>query len=161
MATNNFYIDKGDFISLFSKGNEIIIDKEDFDKVSKYTWCISKTGYAVANINGKVTKLHRYILDLKNSNQIVDHINRDKLDNRKNNLRFCSQKENSRNCSLSKNNTSGHVGIDKTKFGKYRARITVNRQEIRLGNYDTIEEAIDKRKQAELLYFGEFAPSRC
>lgn len=160
MATNNFCVDNGDFISLFYQGNEILVDKEDFERVKKHSWCISKTGYPVANINNKVIKLHRYILDLTDKKQTVDHKNRNKLDNRKNNLRFCSQKENSRNCSLSKNNTTGYSGIDKTKFGKYRARITVDRKEIRLGNYNTLEEAIEKRKQAELFYFGEFAPSR-
>ena len=58
-----------------------------------------------------------------------------------------------------KNNTSGVAGVSKTSSGRWRARITVNRKEIRIGTYDTIEEAIAARKDAEVRYYGEFAPS--
>lgn len=141
------------------KGKEILIDAEDFEKVKRHSWCISKTGYPVANINGKVTKLHRYLLELTDSKVIVDHINRNTLDNRKSNLRFCTALENTRNTTVSKNNKTGHLGISLTPQGKYRARIMVNRKEIRLGNYSKLEDAIRARKQAEKKYFKEFAPS--
>lgn len=140
------------------KGEEILIDAEDFEKVKNHSWCISKTGYPVANMNGKVVKLHRYLLGLNNPDIIVDHINRNKLDNRKCNLRICTALENSRNASVSKNNKTGHLGISKTKEGKFRARIMVNRKEIRLGRYEKIEDAIKARKKAEKKYFGNFAP---
>lgn len=140
------------------KGEKILIDIEDFEKVKKYSWCISKTGYPVANINGKVIKLHRYLLNVKNSKIIIDHKNRNPLDNRKSNLRICTQLENARNTTVSKNNNTGYLGISLTAQGKYRARITVNRKEIRLGNYEKIEDAINARKKAEKIYFGEFAP---
>jgi len=140
------------------KGEEILIDIEDFEKVKRYSWCISKTGYPVANINGKVTKLHRYLLGVKNPKIIVDHINRNALDNRKSNLRLCTALENSRNTTVSKNSNTGYLGISLTPQGKYRARIMVNRKEIRLGNYSKIEDAIKARKQAEKKYFKEFAP---
>lgn len=82
------------------------------------------------------------------------------MDNRKVNLRLCSPKENSRNLSLAKNNKTGVTGVRKTKYGKWNARITVDRKEIYLGNYDTLEEAAKARKEAEKKYFGEFAPNR-
>jgi hypothetical protein len=53
-----------------SKGQKILIDPDDFEKCSKYSWCISKTGYAVANIRGKVTKMHRYILGVKDAKKV-------------------------------------------------------------------------------------------
>lgn len=140
------------------KGEEILIDAEDFEKVRRYSWCISKTGYPVANISGKVTKLHRYLLGLTNPKIIVDHINRNTLDNRKCNLRICTALENARNTTVSKNSSTGYLGISLTAQGKYRARIMVNRKEIRLGNYSRIEDAIKARKQAEKKYFKEFAP---
>lgn len=140
------------------KGDEILIDIQDLEKVKRYSWCISKTGYPVANINGKVTKIHRYILGIKNPEIVIDHINGNPLDNRKNNLRLCTALENSRNTSVSKNNKTGYLGISKTQGGKYRARIMVNRQEIRLGHYDKLEDAINARKKAEIKYFGRFAP---
>lgn len=142
------------------KGEEILIDEGDFEKVKKYSWCISKTGYPVANINGKATKLHRYLLNIEVPEVIVDHINRNKLDNRRNNLRTCTALENARNTTVSKNNKTGYLGISTTPQGKYRARIMVNRKEIRLGNYDKIEDAIKARKQAEIKYFGQFAPTK-
>lgn len=43
-------------IVITSKKQEIKIDRDDYIKISKYSWCISKTGYAVANIKGKVQK---------------------------------------------------------------------------------------------------------
>lgn len=44
-----------------------------------------------------------------------------------------------------------------TSIGKYRARIMFNGVEIRLGHYETLEEATKARKQAECKYFGEYA----
>lgn len=55
-------------------------------------------------------KLHRYIMNMNNSNLVVDHINRNPLDNRKSNLRICSYKENSFNKSIRVDNTSGIPG---------------------------------------------------
>ena len=135
---------------------KIVIDDEDLEQLKKHSWCISKTGYAVANINGRTTKMHRYLMKAQNG-YVVDHINGNPLDNRKCNLRVCTQKQNSQNLGLSKNNTSGYPGVNKKTNGKYRSRITVDRKEICLGTFNTIEEAIKARKEAELKYFGDFA----
>lgn len=143
---------------LTKKGDEILIDTEDFEKIKRYSWCVSKTGYAVANNGQKVIKMHRYILDINNPKIIVDHRNGNPLDNRKNNLRICNSKQNARNTKVSKSNTTGQLGISITAYGKFRARIMVNGKEIRLGNYEKIEDAIEARKKAELKYFKEFAP---
>lgn len=140
------------------KGEEILIDAEDFEKVKRYSWCISKTGYAVANNGKRVMKMHRYILNLDEPNIIVDHIDGNKLDNRKSNLRICKPFENARNVRMRKRNKVGYLGISYTAEGKYRARIMVNRKEIRLGNYEKIEDALEARRKAEIKYFGQFAP---
>lgn len=133
--SKNTYVKYDDYVALkTTKGIEFLIDNEDFEKVIKYTWCVSKTGYLVANIHNKVTKLHRYILDLKENDKVVDHINHNKLDNRKNNLRVCSQIDNSRNLPQKKTNTSGFTGVRLLKNGKYKARIMYNRKEIHLGH---------------------------
>lgn len=140
-----------------SKGEKIKADICDYEVLKKYSWCISKTGYAVANIKGKVTKLHRYILNCK-PKEIVDHINRDKLDNTRKNLRICSQKENGKNLGLKINNTSGYPGIRITKNGKFNVRITVDFKEIHIGNFETMEEAIKEKEFANKKYYGEFEP---
>ena len=54
-------------------------------------------------------------------------------------------------------NTSGYKGVGFHKQrNKWRARIMVDNKDISLGLYDTIEEAIKARKEAEIKYFGEF-----
>lgn len=144
-----------------TKGDVILIDAEDYDMVKQHSWCISKTGYPVTNTGrGKVVKLQRMLLDVKNPKLVVDHINGDPFDNRKMNLRICNNKENARNCKLSKNNRSGYVGVSQTLKGRWRARIMINRKEKCLGTFATMEEAIKARRDAEDKYFGEFAPHK-
>lgn len=73
-SKNDFAINGDTVTCKTSSGVEFLISTSDLDAVKKYTWCISKTGYLVANINGKNTKLHRYLLSPEPS-VIIDHIN--------------------------------------------------------------------------------------
>lgn len=156
----NTYLIDGDVVIMTThKGENFLFDKSDLERVSKQSWCISKTGYLVSNINKKTIKLHRFILELTEPKVAVDHINGDPMDNRRSNLRICDNVENTRNSKVSKNNTSGYPGVGQTPTGRYRARINVNRKEIRIGTFDTFEEAKQARIAAELKYFGEFSPS--
>lgn len=155
-STNSFFVEGELLIITTANGDSIKADAVDVDILKKHSWCISKAGYAVANINRKVVKMHRYILGDKCDGKMIDHINGNKIDNRRCNLRFCSAAENARNTSST--NEFGYPGIRKTKYGKYNARITVNRKEIHIGNFETVEEAIEARKQAEIKHFGEYAP---
>lgn len=141
-----------------ANGELILIDRDDIDKAMRYSWCISKTGYAVANIGGHVTKMHRYLLDLSKGELVVDHINGNPLDNRRCNLRLCEPEENGRNLKKKKSR-SGETGIRKTSHGRWNARIMIGRKEVHLGNYLTKEAAIEARQAAERQYFGEYAPS--
>jgi hypothetical protein len=156
--STNIFVISGDVMTVHTKSGDVIIaDAEDYDKLSKYSWCISKTGYAVANINGKVTKMHRYILDDADG-YIIDHSNGNRLDNRKLNLRKCTNTENARNVSVSKNSRSGVLGVRITPNNRYVATIMVNRKTIYIGTYDTLAEAKTARMKAEIKYFGEYAP---
>lgn len=157
--STNEYIIGEDYCKVICKnGAEITIDIEDLDKIKICSWCISKTGYAVGNINGKVTKMHRYIIGDKCNGMVIDHINRNKLDNRKSNLRICRNGQNVKNQGNRKNNTSGHRGVGKLKNGKYRVRISHLGKEKIIGLYDDYESAVLARKQAELEEYGEFSP---
>ena len=159
-STNLFDI-CGDELHIQTTSGAIIkADSADYNILSKYSWCISKTGYAVARIDGRVMKMQRFLLGDEATGMVVDHINGDKLDNRRRNLRPCKQVENSRNTGKGKNNTTGYTGVSKSASGKYRARIMVDRKEIRLGTFDRIEDAVKARQEAETLYFGEFAPCK-
>ena len=156
-STNTFSIVNNNTLVITLKNvTKYYADAEDKELLEKYSWCKAVTGYAVANIGNKVTKMHRYILGITDPKVIVDHKNRSICDNRKQNLRICSVKENARNKSVSKNCKTGHLGIRMTKEKKYNVRITFNRKEIHVGNYDTLELAINAREAAENKYHKEF-----
>lgn len=138
------------------KGEVIYADAEDYEILKDHSWCVSKTGYAVARINHKTVKMHRYILEQTVPDKVIDHKNHNKLDNRKSYLRVCTIEENNKNHPGVKDR-SLPVGISITKYGRYRARISVNRNEIRLGNYTNLEDAIAARREGEIRYCGEFA----
>lgn len=155
--TNDYDFSNKDYVVIITKKNEkILVDKDDFDKVKQWSWCVSKQGYAVANVNGSVKKIN-WVLFPTIKHKVQDHINGNKLDNRKCNIRYCTAKENSRNCGVSKNNKIGIAGVGKTPNNTYRARIMINRKEIWLGTYKTLEEAVQARLKAEKKYFGEYS----
>jgi hypothetical protein len=83
--------------------------------------------------------------------QLIDHINGDSSDNRVVNLRQTTQSENNRNTRIRADNTSGYVGVHKVG-AKWFARIRIDSKDISLGIYDTIEQAANARKQAEIDY---------
>jgi hypothetical protein len=99
------------------------------------------------------------LLTNTDSNVFVDHKNNIKYDNRRNNLRICNTYQNAQNISIKSNNNSGVTGIGWHKSNnKWRVRIGVHNKSIYLGEYDNLEEAVKVRKEAEIKYFGEFAP---
>jgi hypothetical protein len=138
--------------------NEFYIDIDDIDKVQKYSWYESDTGYLMSRINNKIVRMHRLIMNVRDKNMIVDHINHNTLDNRKNNLRIASSSQNNMNKTKQSNNTSGITGVswDKRKK-KWRAYIKINNKHSELGLYDNFEDAVNTRRDAEEKYFGEYS----
>lgn len=116
-------------------------------------------GYVGVRLHGKTYQAHRVIWDMMNPGDKlepgdeIDHIDHNRENNLLANLRKTSRKENSRNLSLARNNTSGTTGVrfDKSR-SKWRAEIKVKKQVIHLGRFDTIEEAVTARKEAERKY---------
>ena len=91
------------------------------------------------------------------SNLQIDHINHNGLDNRKCNLRICTNAENNRNKDFKRSPISGYTGIRyNSKVQNYYVRIMVNKKEISLGAYKTLENAIKARIEGEEKYFGNF-----
>lgn len=139
------------------KGNKFLIDIEDYDLVSQYTWHISSDGYWQCVIKKKTVSMHRLILNAPKGYE-VDHKNLRRYDNRKANLRICSRSENAHNKALNKNNSSGVKGVwwDK-RNNKWKAEIKINNKRYALGYFENIQEAADKYDEVAMLYFGEFA----
>ena len=159
----NEMIDCGDYAEMIlynNKGEEVartLIDLEYVDILKNHKWYLNNNGYVY---NNKIGKLHRYIMN-PSDDLVVDHINRNPLDNRRDNLRICTQHYNCLNRSIQCNNTSGVQGVcwDKNA-NKWKVQIMINGKLTHIGSYNTLEEAAEARKQAEIEYYGEFAPTR-
>lgn len=87
-----------------------IIDDEDAAIVAGRSCFLTGPGYAAAKFDGQQRYLHRVILDAQ-PGQEVDHINRDKLDNRRRNLRLVDHATNMANTSSRAGSTSRHRGV--------------------------------------------------
>lgn len=136
-----------------NKGVEFFIDLDDFNSIKNYTWhsYVTTKGKTYVRCSYLKESLHRFLLDPP-KDKVVDHINGNTLDNRRSNLRVCTHTENMQNQKLRTNNSTGVTGV--SKCGKrYRAVIRVNKKDIHLGVYDTLDEAKKVRKEAEAKYF--------
>ncbi len=134
---------------------DVCIDDEDFPKVCGFLWTIDLSGgYAIAQkrINGKHLnyKMHQVIFGKKKGFE-VDHINRNKLDNRKENLRFVTHHE---NCL----NRKRGVGIRYREDRKrWYARVKWKNKEVYLGSFKTKTEALKAREIGAIQFYGQYA----
>lgn len=147
-------------IGYTNKGEKFYFDLEDYDLIKDICWNLHGDYLEGKDFDGKVVKQHRVIMGLKKGDKLyVDHINHCTYDNRKENLRVCTNQENCMNQTTPKNNkSSGRKGITHRKdTGKWRVRIWKDYKAYNIGQYDTYEEALKARIEAEKYYFGEFA----
>lgn len=98
LRTSNIFIDRNTHYEMVIYGRDlkekarVLIDRKDRELIGKVgSWCVDSGGYPM---NGSVkTALHRFLLGKKKGLEI-DHINGNKLDNRRSNLRFVLHREN-------------------------------------------------------------------
>jgi hypothetical protein len=143
---------------------QFLIDKEDLTIATEYSWIKSLEGYIVgpseSNKDHKrshIMRFHRMIIDAP-PKKVVDHINGDKLDNRKKNLRICTHIENCRNAKPHKNKYTKGISYRKERAIKiWRVMIRINRKLIHLGHYECLIEAQRVYNEAATKYFKEFA----
>lgn len=159
----NDYIINGDITTIilrnkkFEETGRTIIDTEDLDRVIKYKWRLNSWGYA----DSEYGMMQRIILSECKSNQIVDHINRDTLDNRKSNLRIVNKSINAVNSDIRPNNTSGVIGVSWNKNAKsWRAYINYSGKRLELGHRKDFKDAVVLRLNAENKYYAGMQPQK-
>ena len=88
----------------------------------------------------------------------LDHIDRNRSNNRIHNLRKATRSQNLINASLRTDNVSGHTGVAfALREGKWRARINKDGIETHIGYFFSREEAIAARRKVAMQLYGEFA----
>jgi hypothetical protein len=89
----------------------------------------------------------------------IDHVNRDKLDNKIVNLRLCTQTQNQGNYPMRSSNSSGYRGVYwSNHHKKWVAQIRLHGKTRRIGGYKTAEEASAAYMKEAATAFGEFSP---
>lgn len=142
----------GDTAFLKLKGGEVVLDAEDVPKISGDGWYIAKNGYAYSN--HKKQTMHRLIMNAKNGD-VIDHINRNRLDNRKCNLRIATNSINGYNATRKVGATGEkYIVFDHGRYkvaigGKYLGSSTDLRKAIAIRNRE-FENSEAKRAGATL-----------
>lgn len=122
---------------------------------------VNSSGYVEIGVLNGLYRAHRlaflYMTGAFPENG-VDHINRDRMDNRWSNLRECDQSKNMANVEIRSNNTSGFPGVvwDKQR-SKWRAQIRIDGKKKNLGRFDIYDDAVNAVRFAAVSQWGEFA----
>lgn len=141
-----------------TQGKRAVVDDDMFEELSKHKWHFGE-GYArraeYKNGWSRLVRMHHAVLP-RPVNLFVDHINGDKLDNRRCNLRLVTKSQNMMNVGNRANTKSGFKGVSLFQKG-WKAYINKDRKQIHLGCFNTPEKAAQAYNDAALKYHGEYA----
>lgn len=138
-----------------------LIDVFNLARFKDIRWVYDK-GYVRGAIPGSLrryTYLHNAVLNVTvKKGYETDHINGDKLDNRRCNLRYGTRAENLRNRKVQRNSSSGVKGVNFSKLHKkWRVRISCNKKRYHLGLFDDLHAATMIYNKAALKFHGVYA----
>ena len=141
-----------------TNGYTFTVDNEDFNRVISYSWRVHLTDRGkIRTIHGNKTSIGRFLLSPP-TDKVVDHIDRNVLNNCKSNLRICTHVENSFNKGKYCNNKSGYKCIywDKPRK-KWRAAIKYKGKKVAQKRSNSIEELRQWYNDNAPKYHGKFA----
>ena len=95
-----------------------LIDKEDYDRIKNYSCYLDRKGYVIFTKENKKIKLHRFVVSVTDPKIFVDHIDNNKINNKKSNLRLSNQQLNAQNKKKRINSSSKYLGISKNISSK-------------------------------------------
>lgn len=141
------------------------VSEADFDMLNRFKWAYDSHNHcAVRGIWNKeakktvVVSMHRFLMETPKGMD-TDHINGDRLDNRRENLRICTHSENQRNMQKHKDNKSGYKGVSwDTRSKKWVSRIKAENGVYRfLGFFRNKLDAAKAYDNAAIKHHGVFA----
>lgn len=151
------------------RGHAATVDDCDFARLSAHKWALHTNGYAFRRCGNRSIYMHREVMDAQKGTE-VDHINCDKLDNRRANLRFCTRHENMRLQRVVSHRPTKRPDTPDCQYrgvywmhsskglkAAWRAQLKVNKKVIRCGRHATAEAAARAYDDAVRAIFGEVA----
>ena len=157
----------GDHAENTQDGNVMLVSYHDLEFVLKYKWYLTRAGYpgTYGTVDGlakfsRPLSLHQFLYPNIPYGYVVDHINRNRLDNRRDNLRICTAVQNSYNKSKPKNSNKRFKGVTQVggkKNPTYTASISKNGIKHEIKDIKSEEEAAKMYDIMAEDLFGEYA----
>ncbi|NBC84368.1 MAG: hypothetical protein GVY19_13455 [Bacteroidetes bacterium] len=143
-------------------GDEIIIDPKDEKKINQINWytnvCRNNRKYVQGYYKGKRYYLHRFLLNVKDSNTHISFKNGNSLDFRRKNLVIDPERKyisrDIQKLISAENRHSKYLGVV-VEHANISARIGVNGKRLYLGTYKSEDEAALAYNRIAIFYRGK------